>query len=325
MITNFILAPILMHLFTAILLLFTLKHIRLQKIISIVGNFVAFLLCIRLFYATDKYNYLIVQVGDWQAPFGIIFVSDTLSSIMTLLTALVSLTVGIYSTATINTSRIRFGYFMNFHFLVMGLLGVFLTGDIFNLYVWFEIVIISSFVLLTLGGKKMQMEGAIKYVSINMLASTIFLTAIGILYGITGTLNMADLAIKINQVENEGLVSVTALLFLAGFGIKSAIFPMYFWLPSSYHTPPSAIAAIFGGLLTKMGVYALIRTFTLIFQPDDFIKTVFIVLAIMTLVTGGLGTINKKSVRRTISSISDFSRGSWPPASRRPNRIVRIS
>lgn len=301
MITNFILAPILMHLFTAILLLFTLKHIRLQKIISIVGNFVAFLLCIRLFYATDKYNYLIVQVGDWQAPFGIIFVSDTLSSIMTLLTALVSLTVGIYSTAAINTSRIRFGYFMNFHFLVMGLLGVFLTGDVFNLYVWFEIVIISSFVLLTLGGKKMQMEGAIKYVSINMLASTIFLTAIGILYGITGTLNMADLAIKINQVENEGLVSVTALLFLAGFGIKSAIFPMYFWLPSSYHTPPSAIAAIFGGLLTKMGVYALIRTFTLIFQPDDFIKTVFIVLAIMTLVTGGLGTINKKSVRRTIS------------------------
>src|SRR5690625_526486 len=140
---------------------------------------------------------------------------------------------------------------MNFDFLVMGLLGVFLTGDIFNLYVWFKIVIISYFVLLTLGGKKMQMEGAIKYVSINMLASTIFLTAIGILYGITGTLNMADLAIKINQVENEGLVSVTALLFLAGFGIKSAIFPMYFWLPSSYHTPPSAIAAIFGGLLTK--------------------------------------------------------------------------
>src|SRR5690554_4459472 len=301
MITNFILAPILMHLFTAILLLFTLKHIRLQKIISVVGNFLAFLLCIRLFYATDKYNYLIVQVGDWQAPFGIIFVSDTLSSIMTLLTAIVSLTVGIYSTAAINTSRIRFGYFMNFHFLVMGLLGVFLTGDVFNLYVWFEIVIISSFVLLTLGGKKMQMEGAIKYVSINMLASTIFLTAIGILYGITGTLNMADLAVKIGEVENEGLVSVTALLFFAGFGIKSAIFPMYFWLPSSYHTPPSAIAAVFGSLLTKMGVYALIRTFTLIFQPDDFIKTVFIVLAIMTLVTGGLGTINKKSVRRTIS------------------------
>lgn len=126
------------------------------------------------FFATLEHDYLIVQIGNWQAPFGIIFVSDTLSAIMVLLTAIVSLSVGIYSTAAINPSRIRFGYFMNFHFLIMGLLGVFLTGDIFNLYVWFEIVIISSFVLLTLGGKKMQMEGAIKYVSLNMLASAVF-------------------------------------------------------------------------------------------------------------------------------------------------------
>src|SRR5690606_39231187 len=123
-----------------------------------------------------------------------------------------------------------------FHFLVMGLLGTFLTGDIFNLYVWFEVVIISSFVLLTVGGKKLQMEGAIKYVTMNMLASVIFLTAIGILYGITGTLNIADLAVKIGQVDNTGLVTVTSLLFFVGFGIKSAVFPLYFWLPSAYHT-----------------------------------------------------------------------------------------
>lgn len=183
----------------------------------------------------------------------------------------------------------------------MGLLGSFLTGDIFNLYVWFEVVIISSFVLLTLGGKKMQMEGAIKYVTLNMLASTIFLTAIGILYGIIGTLNMAELSVKIAQVDNRGLISVTALLFFVGFGTKSAVFPLYFWLPSSYHTPPSAIAAIFGGLLTKMGVYALIRMFTLVFHPDDFVLKVFIAIAIMTMITGALGTINKRSVRRIIS------------------------
>src|SRR5690606_5058902 len=147
----------------------------------------------------------------------------------------------------------------------------------------------------------MQMEGAIKYVTLNMLASVIFLTAIGILYGITGTLNMADLAVKIKGVQNSGLVSVTALLFFAGFGIKSAVFPMYFWLPSSYHTPPSSIAAIFGVLLTKMGIYALIRTFTLIFQPDEFIRNVFLVIAILTLVTGALGTVNKRSIRRLMS------------------------
>src|SRR5690606_6674669 len=130
-------------------------------------------------------------------------------------------------------------------FLIMGLNGAFLTGDIFNLYVWFEIVIISSFVLMTLGGRKPQMEGAIKYVAMNMLASIIFLTAIGILYGMTGSLNMADLAGKVARIENRGLVNVTGLLFFVGFGIKSAVFPLYFWLPSSYHTPPSSIAALF--------------------------------------------------------------------------------
>lgn len=301
MITNFILAPIIAHMVTAILLLFFWRNIASQRIISVVGNLFALILCFRLFFATEEYGYLIVQVGSWEAPFGIIFVSDSLSAIMVVLTAIVSLAVGIYSTVAINPSRIKYGYFVIFHFLVMGLLGSFLTGDIFNLYVWFEVVIISSFVLLTLGGKKMQMEGAIKYVTMNMLASIIFLTAIGILYGITGTLNMADLAVKIKGIQNLGLVSVTALLFFAGFGIKSAIFPLYFWLPSSYHTPPSAIASIFGGLLTKMGIYAMLRTFTLIFQPDDFIKNVFIVIAILTMITGALGAINKRSIRRLIS------------------------
>jgi multicomponent Na+:H+ antiporter subunit D len=301
MTTNFILAPILTHMITAVLLLLFWQQTQIQKVISVIGNSIAFLMCVRLFYATQEHGFLTLNTGGWVAPFGITFVSDTFSSVMVMLTALVSLAVGIYSTAALNPSRIKYGYFFLFHFLIMGLLGAFLTGDIFNLYVWFEIVIISSFVLLTIGGKKMQMEGAIKYVTLNILASTIFLTAIGILYGITGTLNMADLSVKIAAIENRGLVSVTGLLFFAGFGIKSAIFPLYFWLPSSYHTPPSAIAALFGGLLTKMGVYAMIRVFTLIFRPDDFTLNVFVVIAIMTLVTGALGTINKRSVRRMLS------------------------
>ena len=301
MITNFILAPILLHMITAVILLFFWQKVQTQKVISIIGNSIAFLLCIKLFVNTQEHGFLVLQSGGWKAPFGITFVSDKLSAVMVLLTSFVSLAVGIYSTVALNPSRIKFGYFFIFHFLIMGLLGSFLTGDIFNLYVWFEVVIISSFVLLTLGGRKMQMEGAIKYVTLNMLASTIFLTAIGILYGITGTLNMAELAIKIAEVKNKGLVSVTALLFFAGFGIKSAVFPLYFWLPSSYHTPPSAIASIFGGLLTKMGIYAMIRMFTLIFKPDDFIIKVFLIIATMTMITGALGTINKRSIRRMIS------------------------
>ena len=301
MTTNFILAPIIVHFITAIILLCFWKKVLAQKIISVIGNSIAFILCVKLFELTLTNDYLVLQTGNWKAPFGITFISDTLSAIMVLLTGIVSLAVGIYSTSALNVSRIRFGYFFTFHLLIMGLLGAFLTGDIFNLYVWFEVVIISSFILMTVGGKKMQMEGAIKYVTMNILASSIFLTAIGILYGITGSLNIADIALKIQEVENKGLVTVTSLLFFVGFGIKSAIFPLYFWLPSSYHTTPSAIAAIFGGLLTKMGVYAMIRVFTIIFVPDNFTTILFIVIAVLTMFTGALGTLNKKNIRRILS------------------------
>ena len=196
--------------------------------------------------------------------------------------------VSFFSSASVIPARLRFGYFPIYHFLLLGLTGAFLTGDIFNLYVWFEIIIISSFVLITLGGEKAQIEGAVKYFTLNILASIIFLTAIAVLYGLAGSLNMADLSVLVPKLENRGLVEVAAILFLVGFGIKSAVFPLYFWLPASYHTPPSAVSAIFGGLLTKVGVYALIRIFSLIFTNDVFLGQILLVIAILTLFSGGV-------------------------------------
>jgi len=301
MIDNFIILPVLVHMLTAIITVFFWQKVGIQRIISVLGNSVGLILAWKLFLKTWDTGILTMQAGGWSAPFGITFVSDTFSSVLVLLTGITALCVSLFSTVAVSTQRIKYGYFSIFHFLIMGLNGAFLTGDIFNLYVWFEIVIISSFVLMTLGGRKPQMEGAIKYVAMNMLASTIFLTAIGILYGMTGSLNMADLAGKVAQIENRGLVNVTALLFFVGFGIKSAVFPLYFWLPSSYHTPPSSIAALFGGLLTKVGIYAMFRIFTLIFVPDDFMMNLFVIVAIMTLVTGALGAISKNSMRRMFS------------------------
>ena len=148
--------------------------------------------------------------------------------------------------------------------MMLGVCGAFLTGDMFNMFVWFEVMLISSFVLMSLGGEKPQMEGAVKYVTLNLISSSFFLAACGILYGQTGTLNMADLALTAREMRPE-LLTVTAMLFLVAFGLKAAIFPLFFWLPASYHTPPVAVSAIFAGLLTKVGVYALIRVFTLIF------------------------------------------------------------
>lgn len=298
---NSIILPVIAHLFTAVLLIFCWRKVRIQQIISVAGNILILGFSIALFIKTWKAGYLTMQAGDWQAPFGITFVADVFSSTMILLAGIAGLAVSIYSTAGISRHRIQYGYFPIFHFLLLGLNGAFLTGDIFNLYVWFEVVIISSFVLMTLGGRKPQIEGAIKYVTLNLLASVMFLTAIAILYGLTGSLNMADLSLKLAKIENRGLVNITGLLFFLGFGIKSAVFPLYFWLPSSYHTPPSAIAAVFGGLLTKVGVYALLRVFTLIFIPDEFTSTMFIIVATATLLTGALGAFIKRNIRKMFS------------------------
>lgn len=298
---HIVILPILWQFVTAILLMFLWRKVPAQRTISIIGNGVALLVAVYLFAKVWQEGILSMQAGNWAAPFGISLVADTLSATLVLVTAIVGVAASLFASGSVVNARARFGFFPILHFLFIGLYGSFLTGDIFNLYVWFEIIIISSFVLLTIGGQKPQIEGAVKYFTLNLLASTIFLTAIAILYGLTGSLNMADLSLKIAALENRTLVDVTAVIFLVGFGIKSAVFPLYFWLPASYHTPPPAVSAVFGGLLTKVGVYAMIRVFTLIFPLDAFLSQVIIVLAIFTLLSGALGALVQNNVNKVFS------------------------
>ncbi len=301
MIDNLIILPLLVNLFAAIVQLFFWQKTVAQRIISIVACFIVILLSIQLVSKVYSDGILVMEAAGWKAPFGIVFVADLFSSMLVLLTSLAGLAVSAFSSVSIARSRMLHGYFPIFHFLMMGLIGAFLTGDIFNLYVWFEVIIISSFVLMTLGGRKAQIEGAVKYMAMNILASTFFLTGIAVLYGITGTLNMADLSLKIAAFDNRNLVNLAAVFFIIGFGIKSAVFPLYFWLPSSYHTPPSAVVAAFGGLLTKVGLYALFRVYTLIFIPDEFLKKLLIGIAVFTILTGCFGAFIKRNIRRMFS------------------------
>jgi len=296
-----ILFPILSQALIAVILLFCWGRLRVQQVISIAGSVLNLAFAIWLFISVWQNGIASVQSGNWEAPFGITFVADTLSVTLVLLTAISGLAVSIFASVTVVAARLRFGFLPILHFLLMGLCGGFLTGDIFNLYVWFEIIIISSFVLITLGSEKQQLEGSVKYFALNMLASIIFLTALAILYGLFGTLNMADLSGRIAEVENRSLVYVCALFFFVGFGIKSAVFPLYFWLPDSYHTPPSAVSAIFSGLLTKVGVYALIRVFTLLFTDDVFIDTVLIGVGVLTIFSGGIGSLVQTNIRKVFS------------------------
>src|SRR5690554_3595001 len=301
MIDNSIIATVLVHLFIALLQLTFWRKTVTHRVLSITGSLIGLGFAFNLFTKVYDGGILTMNAGNWEAPFGIVFVADLLSSTFVLLTAIAALAVSIFSATGVGRARMLYGFFPIFHFLVMGLNGAFLTGDIFNLYVWFEVIIISSFVLMTLGGRKTQLEGAVKYMALNILASTFFLTGIGILYGITGSLNMADLSQKIKLVNNQFLLGITSTFFLIGFGIKSAVFPLYYWLPSSYHTPPSAVAATFGGLLTKVGIYAMLRVFSPIFIPDDFTRNLLMVIAVLTIVTGALGALIKTNIRRLFS------------------------
>jgi multicomponent Na+:H+ antiporter subunit D len=243
-----------------------------------------------------------MQMGNWPAPFGITLVADLFSAIMVVLAGLMGLAVAVYSLADIDPRREHYGYYPLFHILLMGVCGAFLTGDLFNLYVWFEVLLIASFVLLALGGERAQIEGAIKYVTINLIASTLFLIAVSILYSAAGTLNMADLARKLPTLSQRGLVTAVAMLFMVAFGIKAAFFPLFFWLPASYHTPPVAVSALFAGLLTKVGVYALIRTFTLMFVQDTgYTHTIILVASGLTMITGALGALAQYELRRMLS------------------------
>lgn len=293
--------PLLLQLMLSIILMFSWSRISWQRVISIIGGFINIAVSVWLFAFIWNEGTHTVQAGNWAAPFGITFVGDMLSATLVLLTAISGLAVAVFSASSVVAARLKYGYFPIFHFLLLGLNGAFLTGDVFNLYVWFEIIIISSFVLITLGGEKAQLEGAVKYFTLNILASMIFLTAIAVLYGLTGSLNMADLSLKVAAIENRGLVEITGILFLIAFGIKAAVFPLYFWLPDSYHTPPSAVSAIFAGLLTKVGVYALIRFFTLIFVDNAFLQDTILVMAILTLISGGLGALVQNNLRKVFS------------------------
>ncbi|UZH56420.1 Na+/H+ antiporter subunit D [Salinimicrobium tongyeongense] len=293
--------PLITQMLLAIVLMFFWSRIQWQRVVSILGSLINLGVAVWLFVTVWQGGTLSIQAGNWEAPFGITFVADTFSATLVLLTSIAGVAVSSFSAGSVIPARLKFGFFPIFHFLLLGLNGAFLTGDIFNLYVWFEIIIITSFVLLTIGGEKAQLEGAVKYFTLNILASIVFLTAIAVLYGLTGSLNMADLASKVAAVENRTLVQVNALLFLVGFGIKSALFPLYFWLPASYHTPPSAVSAIFGGLLTKVGVYALIRVFTLIFEVDPFLENVLLAVAVLTLFSGAVGAIVQNNIRKIFS------------------------
>jgi multicomponent Na+:H+ antiporter subunit D len=296
-----LIAPIAVPLAAALLSFALQHHPVLRRATGIAGAAGLLAAAVALLVVVDTRGIQATHIGAWPGPLAIVLVADLFSAIMVVLGGIIGLATALYAVTGVDDDRERFGFYALLNVLLAGVSGAFLTGDLFNLYVWFEVMLIASFVLIALGGGRPQVEGAIKYVTLNLVSTALLLAAIGVVYGMTGTLNMAELSQRLAAVESRAVVRSVALLFLVAFSIKAAAFPFFFWLPASYHTPPAAISALFAGLLTKVGVYAAIRFFTLLVPADEVLRIVILAIAGGSMLAGVLGAIAQHEMRRVLS------------------------
>jgi len=243
---------------------------------------------------------LSMTMGNWLPPFGISFTVDMVGAVFAFAAAGVTLLLLAYLRVDMPERAREQGVYPLILLLLAGVSGAFLTGDLFNLYVWFEVMLIASFGLLALGGRDLQLDATVKYGFLNFLATAFFLLALGLIYGLLGTLNMADIVGKATSADPVPLAGIGALLLLA-FGMKAAAFPVNAWLPASYHAPPPAISALLAGLLTKVGVYALLRSLGMLLPgARELLDPVIALVAIGTLIVGPLGAIAETNLRRAL-------------------------
>ncbi|MEC0310542.1 Na(+)/H(+) antiporter subunit D [Paenibacillus sp. GM2FR] len=298
---NVIVLPLLIPLVTAVILIFCSKYVRAQRWISVVSVILNLLVALFIVNQVNHEGIQTLYMGGWLPPYGIVFVADMLAALLVLTTLIVAAACLFYSFRSIGEEREKHYFYAFFQFLLAGVIGSFLTGDLFNLFVCFEVMLIASYALIVLGGTKRQLRETLKYMLINIISSTLFVAAVAYLYGTVGTLNMAHLSLRVAEVQQDGILSVIGLLFLIVFALKAGLF-LFFWLPGSYSAPPAAVTALFGALLTKVGLYAIIRTFTLIFHHDTGgIHVVIGWMAAATMILGSLGAVAYKDLGRILN------------------------
>ncbi|MBY0098249.1 Na+/H+ antiporter subunit D [Mesobacillus maritimus] len=298
---NALILLIIIPLITGMVLIIFRKKIVFHRVASAAALLVTSIISLILIYQVKTKGIQSLQLGGWEAPFGISFVVDMFSALLLLTTSLVAFACLGYAFRSIGTEREANYFYPLYLFLITGVYGSFLTGDLFNLFVCFEVMLISSYVLLSLGGTKIQLRESIKYILINVLSSSLFLVGIAYLYAVVGTLNMAHLSARIAEVGQDGVTTTVSLLFIIVFGLKAALF-LFYWLPGSYSAPPTAIGAIFAALLTKVGIYALFRTFTLIFYHEPQITHLLLgIMGVATMVLGAFGAIAFSDIKRILT------------------------
>lgn len=298
---NLIVLPMVIPTLAGIVFVFLRPFIRVQRWVSFLVMIANAVISLYILNQIQTEGILRLDFGGWAAPYGILFVADSFSMLLVLTSSIVTAICLLYAFYSVSKERERMFFYPFVNFMVAGVIGSFLTGDLFNLYVCFEVMLVASYVLLTLGGKRFQLREAIKYITINVLSSWFFLMAIAYLYGTLGTLNMAHLSERIAESGQTPLLTMISILFLLVFSLKAGLL-LYQWLPGSYSAPPTAVAALFGALLTKVGVYALIRFFTLLFYHEPAVThTIIAIMVVITLIGGSIGAIAFNDIRLIVA------------------------
>ena len=279
------------------------KRPRAQRVVTILALAAVLAVGAVLLVVVDTGGVLVMEVGGWAAPFGIVLLVDRLSALMIVVSAIVLLAVFMFSVgqgfADGDEETPVSIFYPTYLILATGVFNAFIAGDLFNLYVGFEILLVSSYVLITLGGTEQRIRAGTTYIVVSLVSSVLFLAAIAMIYGALGTVNIAHISVRMAELPLDVQVILHVCLLLA-FGIKAAVFPLSFWLPDSYPTAPAPVTAVFAGLLTKVGVYSIIRAETVIF-PGPELNTVLLVIALLTMVVGVLGAVAQADIKRLLS------------------------
>lgn len=288
------------------LLLLRQQSLAVQRLFSLGFILALVMIALNLVSTAASGEHQVYLAGNWMAPFGIVFVLDQLSALMVLLTALLALAAMTYTIAH-KIDELGAHFHVLFQLQLFGLNGAFMTGDVFNLFVFFEVLLLASYGLLLHGGGRLRTKAGLHYVVINLIGSTLFLFAVGALYGALGTLNLADMADKIAQApeERHGLIASAGLLLLIVFGLKAAMFPLYLWLPAAYSQTSAPVAALFA-IMTKVGLYAIIRVHGTLFGeaagPLAYLHIDWVLVSgLITLVLAALAVIAAKGLREQVA------------------------
>jgi len=299
--------PVVLPLISGVLILIARSAgITVQRTMSLLALVLLLGINLNAVFITSDLPPQVYALGNWVAPFGIVLVLDQLSALMILLTVILALSALWFAVKQrIDENGAHFHTL--FHIQLFGLNGAFMTGDVFNLFVFFEVLLLASYGLLLHGGGRMKTKAGLHYVSLNLIGSTLFLFAVGALYGVLGTLNLADMSVKIASLssEDQGVVAAAGLMLLLVFGIKAAMFPLYLWLPQAYANTTAPIAALFA-IMTKVGLYSIIRVHGSLFseQAGDLanIHIPWVLwLGLITMLFAALGTIASRGLRELIA------------------------